>query len=329
MYYPEIASPQIYLRVLNLYLSFLFLKFDILQSQSEYWQRTLDGAPALLELPTDRSRPAQQDHSGAFIALEIDEQLTSALKALTRRHGTTLFMTLLTAWTTLLARLSGATDIVIGIPVANRTRAELDPLVGFFVNTLALRIDLTGSPTIAQLLKHVRAQALDAQQHQDLPFEQIVEIIKPLRSLSHSPIFQVMFAWDNIETGDIELPGLTLASIDIPYHIAKFDLTLNFSEAGKRIVGGIEYATSLFDRTTIERYLGYLHNILQAMAENDQQAVDQLDVLRQIERHQLLVEWNVTQVEFPKDKCIHELFEKQANEQPSSIAVVHQDQEHS
>ena len=168
-----------------------WIEGEILQRQATYWKTVLDGAPALLELPVDHPRPAQQDYAGAFERLVLDERLTLGIKNLSRRHGTTLFMTLLAAWATLLARLSGQSDVVIGTPTANRGRAEIERLIGFFVNTLALRLDLSSSPTVSQLLAQVKEQALSAQQHQDIPFEQVVELIQPVRSLAHSPIFQV------------------------------------------------------------------------------------------------------------------------------------------
>ncbi|MGC2460617.1 MAG: condensation domain-containing protein, partial [Steroidobacteraceae bacterium] len=171
-----------------------WLAGEVLQTQSDYWRRTLADAPAVLELPADRRRPVQQDYAGAFVALKLDQELTAGLKALSQRHGATLFMTLLAGWAALLARLSGQDDVVIGVPAANRGRAEIEPLIGFFVNSLALRLDFTGSPTVGELLQRVKARALQAQQHQDLPFEQVVEILRAPRSLAHTPVFQVMFA---------------------------------------------------------------------------------------------------------------------------------------
>ena len=296
-----------------------------MQAQSEYWQRTLAGAPAVLELPIDHRRPVQQDHAGAFVELELDAGLTAGLKALSRRHGTTLFMTLLAGWAALLARLAGEDDVVIGTPVANRARTEIEPLIGFFVNSLALRLDLSGSPTVGELLQRVKGRALEAQQHQDLPFEQVVEIVCPPRSLAHTPVFQVMFAWQNSGESDLELPGLTAAPLRIPHSFAKFDLTLSLAEAGGRISGGLEYATALFDRATIERHAGYLRRLLEGMVADDARAVDRLPLLSEAERHQLLVEWNATEADYPRDKCVHELFEAQAARTPDAIAVVHDD----
>jgi hypothetical protein len=167
---------------------------ELLQSQSDYWRRTLADAPAVLELPTDRHRPVQQDYRGAFVPLELNPRLTTRLKALSQAHGATLFMTLLAGWAALLSRLSGQDDVVIGVPAANRGRAEIEPLIGFFVNSLALRLDFTARPTVSEALQRVKSRALEAQQHQDLPFEQVVELLRPPRSLSYSPVFQLTHA---------------------------------------------------------------------------------------------------------------------------------------
>ncbi|TBG06907.1 condensation domain-containing protein, partial [Rhizobium leguminosarum] len=236
-----------------------YLSGAVLEAQADYWRDALKDAPALLELPADRRRPAQQDHAGGRVALALDGDLTAKLKTLSARHGTTLFMTLLAGFGALLSRLSGQEDVVIGTPVANRTRSEVEGLIGFFANTLALRLELSDGPTVQDLLLQVKARSLSAQMHQDLPFEQVVELVQPARSLSHSPLFQVMFAWQNNEQVDLALPGLTLSSFDAAEHVtAKFDLTLDLSEIDGRIVGALEYASALFDRTTAERFGRYL-----------------------------------------------------------------------
>ena len=302
-----------------------WIKGEILQQQAEYWKSALAGVPALLELPTDHPRPAQKDYAGAFAPLLLDEPLTADLKSLSRRHGTTLFMTLLAAWAALLARLSGQQDVLIGTPTANRGRAEIERLIGFFVNTLALRVDLSGSPTVSNLLEQVKARALAAQQHQDIPFEQVVELIQPLRSLSHTPLFQVMLAWQNPTDGPLQLPGLTLKPQPSPYRVAKFDLTLSLQETGTTVAGGIEYATSLFEQATIERYLGYFRHLLKAMVEDDTRIVDRLPILSASERRQVLYEWNDTSTEFPSDKCVHQLFQQQVTRTPEATAVVFED----
>ncbi len=296
---------------------------DVLREQAAFWKAALAGAPELLELPADRPRPAVQDHAGAFAGVELDEELTAALKALGQRHGTTLFMTLMAAWAVVLARLSGQEDVVIGTPTANRGRPEIEGLIGFFVNTLALRLDLSGEPTVAALLGRVKERALEAQAHQDIPFEQVVEVVQPARTMAHSPLFQVLFAWQNAPMGSLELPGLTLEPIESASRTAaKFDLSLTLHEAAGRIVGGVEYATALFDAPTIDRYLGYLRRVLAAMVADERQTVGRLPMLGEDERRRLVEEWNATDAELPADMAVHALFEAQARRTPDAIAVV-------
>src|ERR1035437_3997266 len=264
-----------------------WIEGDILKQQAAYWKTALAGAPALLELPVDHSRPDRQDYAGGLVELALDEHLTAGLRELSRRHGVTLFMTLLAAWAVLLARLSGQQDVVIGTPAANRGRTEIENLIGFFVNTLVMRLDLSGSPSVSELLEQAKVQALAAQQNQDIPFEQVVELARPARSMAHSPLFQVMFAWQGSAQGRIEFPGLEVQSLPIPHKVAKFDLLLELRESGNSITGGIEYATSLFERATIDRYIGYFGNLLRAMVADDTQAVDRLAMLPENERRHL------------------------------------------
>ncbi|MES2940630.1 MAG: non-ribosomal peptide synthase/polyketide synthase, partial [Pseudomonadota bacterium] len=304
-----------------------WLDGEVLQRQSEHWKQRLDGAPPLLELPTDRPRPAQQDHRGATAGISLDEELSAGLKALAQRHGATLHMTLLSAWAALLGRLSGQDDVVIGTPVANRTRVEFEGLIGFFINTLALRLDLGGNPSTTQLLQRVRTEALAAQQHQDLPFEQVVDLVKPARSLSHTPLFQVLFSWQNNAGGELALPGLQLRPVGAPHTISKFDMTLSLGESDGRIGGGIEYAKALFDAATVERHLRHYRRLLQAMVDDENRAVAQLELLDAAERAQLLVEWNATEAEYPHDACVHELFEAQVQRTPAAVAVVQGEQQ--
>ncbi|HEX8697017.1 MAG TPA: amino acid adenylation domain-containing protein, partial [Longimicrobium sp.] len=300
---------------------------EVLRRQADYWTRTLAGAPELLELPADHARPARQDHAGAIVRVELDEALTAALKALSRLQGTTLFMTLLAGWAAVLGRLSGQDDVVVGTPTANRGRREIEGLIGFFVNTLALRVDLSGSPTAAELLARVKARALEAQQNQDIPFEQVVERVRPARSLAHSPLFQVLFAWQSAPRDRLELPGLEPAPVPgAPPETAKFDLSLWLSEAGGRIAGRVEYATSLFERATVERFAGYLRRMLAAMAADEDRPVERLDLLPGAERRQVVEEWNRTAAEYPRGACVHELFEAQAARTPDAVALVFEDQ---
>jgi amino acid adenylation domain-containing protein len=302
-----------------------WLSGELWRKQAQYWEQTLAGAPAVLELPADRPRPAQQDYAGEMVEIELDEHLTSNLKSLGRRHGATLYMTLLAGWAALLGRLSGQEEMVIGTPAANRTRPEIEPLIGFFVNTLALRIDLGASPTVSELLARVKTRTLEAQQYQDLPFEQVVEIAQPARSLAHSPIFQTVFAWQNAPEGALDLPGLTLSLLATPHVTARFDVTLSLREAGQRIVGCLEYATALFDCATVKRFVEYWRTLLGAMTAGDEQAIDRAPLLGETERRQILVEWNATDADYPRERCVHELFEAQAEKTPTAIALVHGD----
>ncbi|HEU4884413.1 MAG TPA: amino acid adenylation domain-containing protein, partial [Longimicrobium sp.] len=295
---------------------------DVLRTQADYWTLTLAGAPELLELPTDHPRPAQTDHAGARLEVELDEALADGLKALSRRHGTTLFMTLLAGWAVVLSRLAGQDDVVVGTPTANRGRPEIEGLIGFFVNTLALRVDLSGSPTVAELLARVKERALGAQHHQDIPFEQVVELADPVRSLSHGPLYQVMFAWQNAPRGNLELPGLALGRVDAQDgpRAAKEDLSLALGEANGRIVGSVTYATSLFERGTIERWAGYLRRVLEEMAADEHRPVERLALMPESERALVVREWNRTEAD-AAGPLVHALFEAQAARTPDAVAV--------
>ena len=201
-----------------------WLEGEVMGQQSEYWKGALQGAPAFLELPMDHPRPAQQDYRGRIEKLVLEQELTAGLKELSGRQGTTLYMTLLAGWAALLSRLSGQTEVVIGTPVANRERAEIEGLIGFFVNTLALRVDVSGTVTVRELLKRVREVALGGQQNHNLPFERVVEIVRPVRSLAHHPLFQASFGLQNEPGGTIMLPGVEAKLLEsIPYQPAKFD----------------------------------------------------------------------------------------------------------
>src|ERR1051325_9927068 len=293
-----------------------------LQQQAEYWKGALAGAPALLELPWDHARPAQQNYSGGLSHLELEETLLIGLKELSRRHGATLFMTLLGGWAALMGRLSGQEEVVIGIPVANRGSVEIEKLIGFFVNTLAVRVNVSGSQTVGELLEGVKRQALSAQEHQDLPFERVVEIIGPERSLSHTPLFNVMFAWHNGVEGKLEFPGVEIEALSAESVTAKFDLALSLQETSERIRGGVEYATALFEATTIERYLGYFSKLLASMIDGENQRLDTIELLGERELEQVLFEWNETEAKYRKDKFLQELFEEQVEKTPDAVAVV-------
>ncbi|MFL1563961.1 amino acid adenylation domain-containing protein [Pseudomonas sp. O64] len=299
----------------------LWLSGEVLQRQSTYWQQALAGAPALLTLPTDRPRPAQQDYAGSSVEVRLDERLTAGLKALSQRHGTTLYMTLMSAWASLLARLSGQPDLVIGSPVANRTRSEVEGLIGLFVNTLAVRIDTSGALSTEALLARVRALTLEAQAHQDLPFEQVVEITRPVRSLAHSPLFQTLLSWQDSSAPTLALGDLALEGIVESSHFAKFDLSLNLGEVQGSILGALEYAVALFDQSTVQRYVGYFTRTLQAMVDNDQAVLEHTPLVDPRERQQLLFDLNATDVNYNLDQTLHGMFEAQVTRTPQAIAV--------
>ena len=298
-----------------------WMQGEVLRQQAEYWKTTLAGAPALLELPADHVRPADQEYAGAWHEVILDERLTAGLKELGRQHGATLYMTLMVGWAALMGRLSGQQDVLVGSPVGNRRQGELERLIGFFVNTLVLRTDLSNRPSVGELLERVKTQALGAQQHQDIPFEQVVETVQPERSLAHGPLFQVMFAWQNAPRGELDLAGLKTMGLEMASHrVARFDLTASLWELGERIAGGVEYATALFEKATIERYMGYWRRILEGMIAGSGQIVDSLELLAESERDQVLYEWNQTQAAYPQ-KCMHELFEDQVRRSAKAVAV--------
>ncbi len=297
------------------------LQGERLERELAYWRDTLRGAPALLELPTDRKRPVEQDYRGGLLDIEIDAALTSELKALSLRTGTTLFMAVLAAWSVVLSRLSGQEEVVIGTPVANRNRSEIGGLIGFFVNTLALRVRLDDAPTVSELLTRVKAIALSAQEHQELPFEQVVEQVNPTRSLSYGPLFQVMLAWQDSEQDAIPFENLDCARIPLPHPVSKFDLILNLSEHQGRIVGGIEYASSLFDRETVERYAGYLREVLRGMVARPETSIATLSLLDATEYRRIVEDWNATDRDVGPWRPVHAQFEAFAAATPEAIAI--------
>ncbi|MCC5666144.1 amino acid adenylation domain-containing protein [Nostoc sp. CHAB 5784] len=303
-----------------------WLQAEVLSTQISYWRKQLENAPKVLELPTDYSRPAIQTFRGATYSFNLSKELSVSLNKLSQQQGSTLFMTLLAAFQTLLWRYTGQEDIVVGSPIANRNRAEIEGLIGFFVNTLVLRTNLARNPSFEELLKRLREVALGAYAHQDLPFELLVEQIQPQRDLSHTPLFQVMFVLQNAPIV-LELPGLTLSHVESDSHTAKFDLTLFITETESGLVGNLEYNTDLFAQTSIQRMAAHLQMLLSGIVANPQQRLSELPLLSESEQHQLLLEWNNTEVEYPQQQCIHELFEAQVEKTPDAIAVVFEDQQ--
>ncbi|MCW3052829.1 MAG: Non-ribosomal peptide synthetase component, partial [Chthonomonadales bacterium] len=303
-----------------------WLSGERLQRQMTYWKTHMAGAPPVLALPTDRPRTDQPTYMGARAERLLPLSLVSELQALSRSQGTTLFMTLLAAFQVLLARYSGQEDIVVGTPIANRTQEQLENLIGFFVNTLALRGDLSGDPTFVELLGRVRETALQAYAHQDLPFEKLVEELQPERSLQHNPLFQVMFILQNTTSVTLEMDGLQATPLPLDTGATLFDLTLSAVESETGLQLSVQYATDLFDPSTIERMLTHLQILLEAVVATPEQPISCLPLLSASERHQLLVEWNDTQVECPLDRSIPQLFQEQVQRTPEAIAVEFADQ---
>ena len=299
-----------------------WLQGDVLEEQLGYWTKQLAGAPAVLDLPTDRPRPAMQTFNGAYYSRGLPKRLGDSLNLLSRREGVTLFMTLLAAFQTLLYRYTNQDDIVIGTPIANRTHRETEDLIGFFVNTLVLRSDLSGNPTFRELLGRVKETSLGAYAHQDLPFEKLVEGLNPERSLSHSPLFQVMFALQNAPREAQDLKELTITRVPLESGTSKFELTFFITETANELSCYLEYNTDLFDEITIARMLNHFEVLLEGIVADQNQRLAKLLLLTETERQQLLSEWNDTRVEFPSEDCLHQLFEAQAEKTPEAIALV-------
>jgi amino acid adenylation domain-containing protein len=304
-----------------------WLKREVLDSQLTFWKKQLAGAPPMLELRTDKARPAVQTYRGATESLALDGGLSEQIKALSKQEGATLFMTLLAGFKILLHRYTGQTDMVVGTPIANRNRAELEDQIGFFVNALVLRTDLSGDPTFRQLLKRVREVSLEAFAHQDIPFERVVEHMQPDRDMSRSPLFQVMFEFLSSPKQEHALTGLEITPLTVEYTAAKFDLTLTMAERGKAIVQTLEYNTDLFEAGTVARMLHHMERILASIAANPDQRISEIEMLGEAERNTLLVEWNDTERAYPADRLVHELIEDQVKRAPDAIAVISEQEE--
>ena len=303
-----------------------YLQGEVLENHLSYWKKQLADAPPLLELPTDRPRPAVQSFQGSIIPFALSAELTRQLQQLSQEMGTTLFMTLLSAFQVLLYRYSGQEDIVVGSPIANRNHSEIENLIGFFVNTLALRSHLDSEMSFEQLLKQVRQTTLDAYTHQDVPFEKLVDELQPERSLSYSPLFQVMFVLQNAPMGALALRDLQLQPMRGQNDLVKFNLTVSLTETEQGIKGDFEYNTDLFDKQTVERMNTHFQILLEHVTTNPYQQVSQLSMLTEAEVHKLLYEWNDTALDYPCELCIHQLFEQQVEQTPEAVAVVFEDQ---
>jgi amino acid adenylation domain-containing protein len=291
-----------------------------LESELAWWRGQLAGMPPALELPADHPRPAARSTRGAVHELAIDPQILAGLTKLSRRQGTTLFMTLLAGFAALLQRYTGQDDLAVGTPIAGRTRVETEPLIGLFVNTLVLRADLSGDPALVDLLDRVRETTLAAYAHQEVPFERLVEELAPERDLSRPPLVQVLFALQNAPAGPLVLPGLELRASAVDTGTAKVDLTFTLSETGGGLAGTIEYSTDLFESTTIERLAGHFAGLLTGAAADPRRHLSELPLLTAAEQQQAL-EWNATESAYPREACLQELFAAVAAALPEAPAI--------
>jgi amino acid adenylation domain-containing protein len=302
------------------------LRGEPLQKQVSYWCTRLAGAAPHLDLPTDWPRPAVQSHRGENVRILLDAQLSNRLKSFAQQHRMTLFMVLYAAWAILLSRLSGQEDVSVGMPIANRQRPELESLIGLFVNTLVLRVAVRGDASLAEFLEQVKGVTLGAYDHQDAPFEKVVEALQPERSLSRNPLFQVGFVLQNAPRSDLALPGLRVTVEDIADEPAIFDLTLLLEERGDEISGIVNYARELFDRQTVERWMAGFTTLLKGMSDGAHDRIEDLPIVPERERHQVLGLFNLTEVDYPHDRLIYELFEQQVRRTPDATAVEYDEQ---
>ncbi len=302
------------------------LEGEIREKQLPYWKRKLAGHLPVLELPTDHPRPAIKTYRGSHRQATIKGPLVEKVRQLARKHDTTLFMTLLSAFYALLYRYARQEDICVGTPIANRNRAETEGLIGFFVNTLVLRNDLSGEPSFSELLQRTRSVALEAFSNQDLPFEMLVEELQPERSMSHTPLFQVMFVYQNALEGSLQLPDLKVEPIPLRNENAKFDLTLTVAELPNEFALDIEYDTDLFEAPTIDRFLMHFQRLLAEAVEHPELPITRLDLLTEQEKKLLLEEWQPKGPDFKAEKCIHHWFEEQAAQNPDRPALTFEGQ---
>ncbi|MEO8429878.1 MAG: amino acid adenylation domain-containing protein [Acidobacteriota bacterium] len=299
-----------------------WLRGEVLEAQLDYWRKQLAGIPALLGLPTDRPRSAVPSYRGASVSAILAPGILQGLKALARQESATLFMVLLAAFQALLSRYTGEDDIAVGSPIAGRTQQETEPLIGFFVNTLVLRGDLSGDPTFRQVVGRVRETALQAYAFQDLPFEKLVEELQPARTLTHTPLFQVLFQLTPVSGGDSSFADLTVSNFPLGGEIAKFDLSLRMIARPDRLSCVFDYKTDLFDAETIKRMMGHWQIFLSGLIAEPDRPISRVPIMDDIERQRVLSEWNATSSEFDGEKGIAEAFAEQADSAPDAPALV-------
>ncbi len=293
--------------------------------KEKYWLKKFEGEIPVLSLPTDYQRPAMQSFEGDNISFKLGEQLTEKLRQIAKESESTLYMVMLAAFNVLLSKYSGQEDIVIGSPIAGRPHADLQNVLGMFVNTLAMRNYPSGKKSFREFLKEVKGNALRAYENQDYQFEELVDKLNITRDLSRNPLFDVMFAMQNMDMGEARLEGLTIKPYSSDNKISKFDITLTASEAGKEILLNIEYCIKLFNKDTIGRMGRHYENIIKKVTENPDSELRLIDIITEEERHQILLEFNDTEAEYPKNKTIHQLFEEQEKKTSNSVAVMYED----
>ncbi|QSQ16101.1 non-ribosomal peptide synthase/polyketide synthase [Myxococcus landrumensis] len=298
-----------------------WLSGDVLTSEIDWWRQHLEGASPSLELLTDSPRPAVQTYRGAVLPVSLPRELSHAVKALAQREGATPFMVLLASFQLLLSRYSGQDDVSVGSPIANRNRSETEGLIGFFVNTLVFRSRFQGVRSFRELLAQVRLNTLAAYEHQDVPFEKLVEELQPQRDLSRSPFFQVTLTLQNAPEGELSLPGLTLSGLPSSIETSKYDFSLLLEEASQGFIGLLNYNTDLFDAASMQRLLAHFSGLLESVVAQPELLLSSLSLLTSSEKQQVLSSWNDTASAYPRDSSIHALFSQQAARSPDSIAV--------
>jgi len=301
------------------------LRGQVLENLLAYWRKQLDRV-SVLELPTDRPRPSTQTYRGKVEVFPFPEETLNNLKRISHQENVTLFMTLLSAFFVLLHRYTAHTDIAIGFPIANRNQVETEQLIGMLTNTLVIRLDLTGKPSFRELLQRLRRVVLEAYDHQDLPYSKLISELHPERDARFTPLTQVMFSLIDVPTPALSLEGIKVETLQIDRRGAQFDLTMSITDLPFEKLISIEYNTDLFEANTIKRMMAHFFNLLQGIISDPMQAITRLPMLHEAEKHQLLIEWNETQKDFPDQACIHELFEAQVQKIPDKIALSFEDQ---
>ncbi|PYP82593.1 MAG: non-ribosomal peptide synthetase, partial [Blastocatellia bacterium AA13] len=301
-----------------------WLTGDVLESRLEYWKRQFERAPKLLELPADRPRPSEASYRGASERWRLSEEMSAKLRDLSRREGVTLFMTLLAGFQLLLARYSGQCEIAVGTPVAGRDEVELEDLIGCFLNTLVIKVDVDEDLTVKQFLGRVRTTVLGALAHQDLPFDKMVEEIHPERTLSHQPLFQVWLVLQNVPPASVNLQKLSIEMFPIEDSFTKFDLMLSISDQARGLTGSLRYSTDLFEAGRIRRMLSHFTRVLEGMVEKEDGLVREVELISKAEREEMLVGWNQTGADYRRDRCVHELFEEQVEKRRDAVAVAYE-----